>query len=172
MKFLVKTSLISFILIFFAKQVSSQINAGIGLDYGSEVEEAGLDVRLGYKLDNQWNLVGDASLFFLDNDQRFVECRYWNEINVNAHYYFLTEEQVISPYGLAGLGFTFVGTEYDDHPAFGDSEFDDSELGLNLGGGIDFNVNERLKPFAEVKYLLSDDLDQGEISVGVKYFLP
>tara|TARA_B100001109_G_scaffold99914_1_gene81508 strand:- start:479 stop:997 length:519 start_codon:yes stop_codon:yes gene_type:complete len=171
MKNLLRISLVSFIFLLFAKQGLSQINAGVGIEYGSEVEEAGLDLRVGYLLNEQWNLVADFNFFFLDNDSRYIERNYWNELNLNAHYYFLTQEKLVSPYALGGLGLTFVGYEYDDHPAFNDREYSNSEIGLNVGGGLDVNVHENFKPFFEVKYLLIDDYDQGEIALGLKYFL-
>lgn len=171
MNFLKSITLFSLISLFAAQTSQAQINGGLGIEYGSEVEEAGLDLRLGYLLNEQWNLVADFNFFFLDNDSKFIERNYWNELNLNAHYYFLTQEQIVSPYALGGLGLTFVGYEYDDHPAFGDREYSNSEIGLNVGGGLDVNVHENFKPFFEVKYLLIDDYDQGEIALGLKYFL-
>lgn len=110
-------------------------------------------------------------MFFVDDDGRYVEDRYWNEFNINLHYYYPVSEGIFSPYALMGLNTTFWGIKYEDRAGFGESENSDSEIGLNLGGGVDFNLNENFKPFFEVKYLMIEDLNQGEITFGLKYFL-
>lgn len=171
MKTFKKALFITITFLFLNLGANAQLNAGLGLDHGSAVDEFGLDLRVGYQFNEQFNVVGDFSMFFVDDGGQFVESRYWNEFNINLHYYYAVSEGIFSPYALMGLNTTFWGIKYEDRPGFGESENSDSEIGLNLGGGVDFNVDENFKPFFEVKYLMIDDLNQGEITFGLKYFL-
>ena len=175
-----KKLLVLFCLISFATksnlvqaQNTKKLNFGLGIDYGSEVEEAGLDLRVGYFLTDQINLVFDMNFFFFNDLGRFVKKRYWNEYNFNVHYYFpirpREKESIFSPYGLAGLNISSFGIKYDKHPVFGNNETSNSKLGINIGGGADFNISTSLKPFIEIKYLLIENSDQGELALGIKY---
>lgn len=171
MKTFQKALFIAITFLFLNLGANAQINAGLGLDHGSAVDEFGLDLRIGYQFNEQFNVVGDFSMFFVDDDGRYVKNRYWNEFNINIHYYYLVSDESFSPYSLIGLNTTFWGTRFEDQPGLGDLENSDSEIGLNLGGGVDFNLNENFKPFFEVKYLMTDKFNQGEITFGLKYFL-
>ncbi|MBR9833290.1 porin family protein [bacterium] len=148
----------------------AQFSAGAGLDYGSEVEEVGLDLRAGFAITEKATLAADFSFFNVDENGPFEKRRFWNDFNVNLNYYFLSSEEIVQPYGLVGLNITSVGVKYDDHPAFDDDREGDTELGVNFGGGLDIKATENLRPFAEVKYLIIDKYDQGAITVGLKYF--
>ncbi len=162
--------LLTFLSIELNAQIRNKLNIGVGLDFGTEVDEGGLDVRVGYFLTKQLNLVIDINYFFVD-DEVFIKDRYWNEYNLNVHYYFdyNFNEKLVSFYGLAGFNLSTLGFKYSKHPTFGDSESKESNLGLNLGGGVDFNLTKNFKPFIEAKYLLIDEIDQVEIAFGIKY---
>ena len=150
---------------------TEKISFGVGVEHGSLVEELGLDLRLGYRATEKVDLVLDFNFFLLENDGRFIKRRFWNEVNFNLHYYHCTSDKVFQPYTILGLNLTNVGIKYDDHPVFDDDRESESELGLNLGGGLEVNASPIIKPFAEVKYLMVTDYDQGEICLGVKFLL-
>lgn len=163
--------LFSTIIFLTSLSTTAQINAGLGIDHASAVDEAGLDLRIGYQFNEHLNLVGDFSLFFEDDGGRYVKNRYWNEFNINLHYFFAVSDTKFSPYALFGLNTTFWGVKFENQPGMGDYEDTDSEVGLNLGSGLDYNLDKNFKPFFEVKYLMTDDFNQGNITFGIKYVL-
>ena len=152
-------------------QIREKLNFGVGLDFGSEVNKSGLDVRAGYFIIRQINLVADINYFFVDEGARYIKSTYWNEYNLNALYYldYNFRDKLLAVYGLAGFNLSTLGTEFEEHPTFGNTEISDNRIGLNIGGGVDFNISKNLKPFIEVKYLLIDEIDQVEIAFGMKY---
>lgn len=158
------------LLVVMTTTAKAQFSAGLGIDYGSEVEEVGFDLRAGYTLTDHVTLAADFSIFNLDDNGAFVKRRFWNDFNVNMNYYFLSPEEMVQPYALVGLNITSVGIKYDNHPVFNDDRESDTELGVNVGGGLDIKATENLRPFAEVKYLIIDKYDQGVITFGLKYF--
>ncbi|MCB0620041.1 MAG: hypothetical protein KDC41_15295, partial [Saprospiraceae bacterium] len=82
----------------------------------------------------------------------------FSTLNVDGHYLFLNESFLV--YALAGLNLAFVSV---DLGAFGDAS--DSELGLNLGGGIQLPITDALGLLGEVKYVIGD-ADQLVLTVG------
>ena len=151
---------------------TENISFGVGIEHGSLVEELGLDVRAGYMVTDKINLVVDFNFFLLDDrNGRFIKNRFWNELNVNVQYHYSVSESLFQPYTLFGINITNVGIKYDDHPVFDDERESNSDLGLNVGGGVELNASSVIKPFAEVKYLMVTDYDQGEICVGIKFLL-
>src|SRR5690606_17900717 len=82
------------------------VNFGVGLDFGTEVDATGLDLRVGYLITKQINIVFDMNIFFLESGSVFIDERHWNEYNLNGHYYFIYEKTILAPYGLAGINIT------------------------------------------------------------------
>jgi opacity protein-like surface antigen len=131
----------------------AQIQVGVGLGYGLDNEEAGLNLRAGYHFDENWRLMGDYMTYFIEGDGVS-----YNEININANYAFGSE--TIRPYGLAGLNITTVKID------FLGSSISNSEFGLNLGGGLQYFVAEKVAVYGEARYVVSE-FDQLVIGAGV-----
>jgi outer membrane immunogenic protein len=141
----------------------AQIRVGGQLGYGTEVERWGIGANAEFFL-NEKMAIAPKLLFYFPEKANGVKVSYW-EINGDFHYYLLSEDAV-SVYGLAGLNLFSVKVKFDDS-AFSNAEYSDSELGVNLGVGLNFNVGNVL-PFAELKYVLGD-VDQAVILLGVKF---
>ena len=45
----------------------------------------------------------------------------------------------------------------------------ESRVGLNLGGGVQFNITPKLHLHAETVYKIVSDIDRGVLSVGLSY---
>ena len=89
------------------------------------------------------------------------------DLSVNAHWLFPVAPQ-ITVYPLAGLG--ILGSSYSiDLGPFGDYGGSDSEVGFNLGGGVDFNLTDKLFLNAELKYKIGNTWDRLLLSAGVGY---
>jgi outer membrane protein X len=54
-----------------------------------------------------------------------------------------------------------------DAPGFGSN----SDLGVNVGGGIEFPITDVIKINAEAKYQIVDDWDRPVVSVGIAFAL-
>lgn len=146
-------SFILFAIISFVSQAQSKV--GVGLAYGSEVENAGIGVNGEFAASDVINISPSFIYYFKKNNVSF-----W-ELNGNINYIF--SENSATVYGIAGLNLT--GFKIDN--PFGD-DVTDSELGLNLGIGANFDAGGNLTPFAEAKYVLGD-ADQLSLFAGVRF---
>lgn len=135
-----------------ASQAQSRV--GVGLAYGSEIESAGLGVNGEFAATDQINIAPSFIYYFEKNNVS------WWEINGNINYIFSENSATI--YGIAGLNLTGVKVD----TGFGSAS--DSELGLNLGIGANFDAGGNLIPFAEAKYVLGN-ADQLSLFGGVRF---
>lgn len=145
------------LLLLMCQYVLAQDNTRIGgkLLYGSEVENLGIGATAEFPVMDKLVIAPDISFYFPKDDVNVFE------INANVNYYFL-EEETIGFYGLGGLNYTNVKVDY----GFGSDS--DGELGLNLGLGANFQIDQSFLPFAEIKYVIGD-YDELVIAAGVKF---
>lgn len=144
---------------------------GVGLMYGTEIEQPGLRVDGVYQINEEFRAVADLG-FFLPDETDFgggntITVSWW-ELNLNGNYIFHTDEESgIEAYALGGLNFLNVKVESDGQ--FGSGSNSDSEVGLNIGAGGEYAMGFG-KLFAELKYVLGD-ADQLNIGAGVRFSL-
>lgn len=127
---------------------------GGNLLYGTEINSVGLGAKFQYGIID--HLRAEASFNYYFQNKGF---RMW-DLNANAHYLFDITEK-FRAYPLAGL--TVVNKSYTD--------VDDSitRLGLNLGGGCEYDVTPSVVLNAEFKYSIVSTIDQAVFSVGAAY---
>ncbi|HEY9006388.1 hypothetical protein [Ohtaekwangia sp.] len=87
------------------------------------------------------------------------------EINVNANYYFYNKD-IFEFYGLGGLNFTRQHIHYE----YNRSDYNNLEIGLNVGGGINFEVSKTVVPFSELRATIGD-FNQIVVTGGLKFNL-
>lgn len=133
---------------------SETFKAGGGIAYGSEVEAIGIQVGGVYGFTDNISGAADFIVFFPDNYD-------WWELNLNGQYNFMSEDGT-RVYGLAGLNYATLSINLGQ---FGSSS--SSELGLNLGGGAEFDL-DFANLYGELKYVLGD-ADQLGISAGLRF---
>jgi hypothetical protein len=90
----------------------------------------------------------------------------WFDINLNGNYLFDTGNSDIVPYVLAGVNFAIISVSVEGFGGFGGFG-SGTNIGLNMGGGVDFVVNTFFV-FGELRYVLSS-ADQLVIAGGVKF---
>ena len=131
---------------------------------GDSYSNIGIGAKFQYNVTDPIRLEGSFT-YFPKKDLMSM----W-DLSVNAHYLFPVSEQ-ITVYPLAGLGILgySVSTPTIDLGPFGSFGVSDSELGFNLGGGIDFKLTDKLFLNAELKYRIGSDWDRLLLSVGVGY---
>ena len=126
--------------------------AGVHLAYGTGIESFGIGVKYQYNISNNIRLEPSMNYFFENNGvDQF-------DLNANAHYLFPMASNV-RVYPLAGLTFsrwdTFLG--------------DETRLGVNLGGGAEMDITDKLMLNFELKYQFVSDLDQAIFNIGIAY---
>lgn len=141
---------------------------GGGLIYGSEIEKLGLQLSYFYFMTTAIALGGDISFFFPEKtsfiDSSFTQTLF--TLNVVAHYVVFTT-LIFRAYVLAGLNYAVFRFKSEGEFISGSSS--SSELGLNLGGGIEYALATGFL-FLELKYILSD-FDQLVLAIGYRHLL-
>lgn len=130
---------------------SAQAYGGAQVNVGSETD-FGLGARLLANIeDANLEFVGSFDLYFPDEP-----LDYW-EVNGNVFYHFhLQENPSVLPYLGGGLNVARLSNGADN-----------TEAGLNLGGGIRFPL-ENVSPFVEAKTVISD-ADQSVLTIGLLF---
>lgn len=116
----------------------------------------GADVRLRTPaLPVQGN--GSFDFYFADDPWTV-----WS-IDLNAVYPFGVENEVFTPYAGAGLGITRISSDSDIA--------DDTDIGLNIVGGAEFETGGRATPFVQLQATLAGDADRLGITGGLLFNL-
>src|SRR5689334_3637138 len=150
----------------FATPVYSQISNRVGpmISFtGGDFDETGLGIVGEFGVAQKVSIAPQFILYFPGNDLSLFE------VNLNANYYFFNQD-VFELYGLGGLNFAHAGYKYTD-PFTGDKVKDsNSELGLNLGIGTNFQFGKSFVPFAEFRFTIGE-YSQVALGLGVKFNL-
>lgn len=88
-------------------------------------------------------------------------------VDLNGHYMIPTEG-AIAPYAGAGIGITSVSFDIDT--PIGNVGGDDTDIGLNLVGGIEFQAGS-VRPFAQGQFTVGGDFDRFGITGGILFAL-
>jgi hypothetical protein len=121
---------------------------GIGAFVGIPVPEIHEDL----------SFVGDFGFYFPGDKHQVVEWDYW-EANANAVLKFPLEDPRFLPWVMGGLNVAHSKSTVDAE-GYLDHSGSDTEIGLNVGGGVTFGTGTTL-PFAGFKF----ELDGGEGAV-------
>lgn len=157
-------------------QATAQFWFGGGLVYGEGIENLGLQVNgnLVVNEENKIRIGGDLTYFFsskstLNTTLGSTETKVsLFAINVNGHY-LLVDTETITFYPIAGINLGFVSTEIEgigsEFSAFvGD---DGTEIGLNIGAGLEYTLEFGGRVFGELTYALGG-FEQLVIAAGVR----
>jgi len=140
--------------LFLLPQAQAQFSVGGGIGYGTAVKDVGINLRAMYGFTEDWR-IGYDLIFYIDG----VENASTFENNVNGHYVFVNTNG-LRAYGLAGLNF-FTSTV-----SFGGIGASNTEIGLNLGAGAQYNFPETIGVLLEPRFAISQ-IDQLAITGGV-----
>jgi len=159
---------------FFNRQANAQNSIGVGLTFGSEIENVGFTVNGEIFVMDELAIAPDF-IYYLGKTNTLVllgtttelKQTLW-ELNANIHYFFL--QGPVDVYGLTGLNYSNVAAEASIQvPGFPPSTSDTSngDIGINLGGGANFKLKANITPFAELKFVVIST-DQLVLSGGVR----
>jgi outer membrane immunogenic protein len=148
-----------------ANEALAEPRVGAALLYGTEVEEAGLQLNGYYGLGDVLpglRVGAEFNYFFVGDPVTF-----WT-IDLNGQYRFI-EPGPFGAYAIAGLDIAHVAVDVD-LGSLGDSSTSDTNIGLNLGIGAEYAVVENVEIFAEVKYVIGE-ADQAVFALGGRYLI-
>ncbi|MDR1203485.1 MAG: porin family protein [Tannerellaceae bacterium] len=144
------------------------------LGSGDSFTNFGIGAKFQYNVTNPLRLEGSLTYFLPKKESvaNLVETSLsmW-DLSVNGHWLFPVAENV-TLYPLAGLG--ILGTSSSAKLNMGDwgnysGSGSSTELGLNLGGGIDLKLTDELIFNAELKYKTTSSWNRLLISAGLAY---
>jgi outer membrane protein X len=135
---------------------------GLVLGTGSSFTNFGIGAKFQYNVTDPLRLEGAFS-YFLKKDYVTM----W-DLSVNAHWLFRVSDKMTA-YPLAGLGILNSGASFDAGYGYGSVSSSTSNFGLNLGGGMDFKLTDKLCFNAELKYKIADVWNRLLLSAGVAY---
>ena len=148
-----------------------QTYLGGQLAYPTEIESLGIGVKGGYGITDAIRAQATFDYFLKKNNVS------WWDLNLDVHYLFPLGNN-IKVYPLAGLtylrgsvdGVTQTVNTQDGSVTVGSNEsYSDGNLGVNLGGGFQYDLTDKLVLNAEVKFQIIKNTNQGVISAGLAY---
>ena len=151
----------------FGPQVSWGSDSDLGVGARVEVPVGGMITGDSESVLAALKFIGSGDYFFVDcGDSENVDCS-WIELNANAAVPLPLEG--FSPYVGGGLNFTMVSVEFDDEvcPAGADCDSSNSEVGLNVLGGLSFPLGG-MNAFAEGRFELGGG-EQFVLSAGILF---
>ena len=139
-----------------------QVAFGPQLSFGGDTD-LGIGGRVLANVESMehWDFIGTFDVWFPD-DRGGNDVSAW-EANGNLAYNFVVEDTSLNPYAGAGLSIFHVSVDDD---LIGEDR-DDTDLGLNLFGGLKF-PGQSVTPFVEVRAVL-EAADQVVVTGGILF---
>lgn len=144
---------------------------GFGLSYGTEIESMGLGLKYQYNITNPIRLEPSLNYFFENDNVSMLD------VNMNFHY-LCPVGRSVKLYPLLGLTFSNWmfdfgdGLDVDwhgDHIHIDDDHHNECRIGMNIGGGVDFELASNWTMNFEFRYQLVSDFDQAVFNLGFAY---
>lgn len=150
----------------------AEMGVGLNLNYGlhSDYKNFGFGGKFQYTF-SALPLRAEASAnYFLKKD----ECTMW-DINANVHYLFGLGDKLraypIFGVTLLGSKVSMPAMDYGYGVEVEGEDASDTNVGINAGAGIEYQLTNNLYIGAEVKYQIVKDWDRPVVSVGLTYVL-
>lgn len=144
--------LISLIILCTVSEANAQISAGAGVVYGTDISSIGFSLNGKYTINETWSAAPAFTLFLKKNDIN------WSALDLDANYQLSSIDKLGGLYALAGLNVTFFKFSYSyDLGAFGgliEDSTTGSDVGVNLGLGLDIPLAEKFTVAPELRYTL------------------
>ncbi|MGM0457870.1 MAG: outer membrane beta-barrel protein [Bacteroidota bacterium] len=157
-----------------AQTQEGDFKVGAGLVFGSGVGFGSLDNDLGIRVDGYYAFTpeirgGGDFTFYFPKSEGETDATVW-ELNFNGNYIFIDEDGLLV-YALGGINITGLNLESSVTNEFGTfgGETSDTEIGLNLGGGLEYAL-DFADFFAEAKLgNLGGNADQFVLGAGLRF---
>jgi outer membrane protein X len=139
----------------------------IAIGMGDELTNVGIGGKFQYNVIDPLRLEGSLT-FFLPKDMGFSSKFSMWDISVNGHYLIPVADQ-ITVYPLAGLGILGVKSSVDLGSLGGKQTHSDSDVCVNIGGGVDFKLTDQIYLNGEMKYKIVKNWNRFIISAGIAF---
>lgn len=140
-----------------ASAQSKTWEVGGKLNYGTDRPHFGIGAFARYNINDHFRPEATVN-FYPKNDYVWS----W-DVNFNLHYLFhITDKFKLYPLG----GLSVVGYDFDYDGWASPSK---TQVGFNLGGGLQYNLTDNLHLNAETYYQFTSDYDRAVLSVGIAY---
>lgn len=136
----------------------SQTKVGLQAAYGTN-SEIGIGAKASFRISDKFRASPSFNYFFGESVQGASSSVIG--INADAHY-ILSDKDGLSFYPLAGLNLTRSSATVLGISA------SVTEIGFNVGGGLNYDLSSSLTGVFETKYILSA-FDQAVFSIGLLY---
>lgn len=150
-------------------------NIGAQVLYGTDASNFGIGLKYQYNITDAIRLEAVGDYYFeTDGFSMF-------DVNINGHYLFHFSKFTVYP--LVGINFTHwkqdnvLGFDEDYDGLYADElekfnkDAKESSIGLNIGGGVQYNLTSKLRIGAEIKYQTISGASTAIIGLGVTYTL-
>ena len=142
----------------------AQTRLGLMLGVGTEIDQPAIGGNAEFFITKKLALAPSLLFYFPESHGNWKYS--WYEVNFDAHYYFYNKN-IFEFYGVGGLNYTHFTVKYKPN----DEKDGEGDIGLNIGGGINFDLKAKgILPFSEIKYIF-EDIDQAVIVAGIKFTL-
>lgn len=172
MKKLLVTICVALVSLSASAQIGEQ-NVGAHLLYGTDMSNIGLGVKYQNNVTDVIRIEGVVDYYLKKDDFTMFD------VNVNGHYLFPLTDKVIA-YPLVGINYTrwklsdifsFDDDDYDypyiDEDEDYDDDINDGSIGLNIGGGIQYKLTDKIRVGAELKYQTISGFNTAVIGAGI-----
>lgn len=129
---------------------SSKIRAGAGLVYATDISNIGININGVYAFTEQWEGAFGYSHIFEKNYLSF------NIFDFDAHYVFHQQDDRMNFYGIGGLSITSMKWDFPDLGFGVGGSTSDSNVGLNLGVGMNYLLSDKLNLAPEARFTIRD----------------
>lgn len=179
MKKLLVTICVALLSLSASAQIGEQ-NVGAHLLYGTDMSNIGLGVKYQNNITDVIRIEGVAD-YYLKKDGFTMF-----DVNVNGHYLFPLTDKVIA-YPLVGINYTHWKQDDSDLQDNFDGNWDvdwsnsaefeyveeskDGSIGLNIGGGIQYKLTDKVRIGAELKYQTISGYNTAVIGAGITFTL-
>ncbi len=131
----------------------SRLRAGAGFVYASDINNLGITFNGVYNLNDVWEGSLGITHIFPNNNLKYTV------LDFDAHYIFYKANQELNFYGIGGLSFNFWKLDLPTY-RIGDFVYGGStngtEVGLNIGAGLNFKLTDFLNLAPEVRFTIMD----------------
>ena len=148
-----------------AQSVDGAVRIGAQVGYGTDIESFGIGARGDYAISPSILLAPDFMYYFGRSDFGFETN--WFDINLNGNYLIEINNPDLVPYALAGLNVAVTSLKCNEILGTLCNETDNTEIGLNLGGGMDYSVGTFIL-FSELRVVIGG-ASQVVIATGIKF---
>ncbi|MBR1476307.1 MAG: porin family protein [Muribaculaceae bacterium] len=141
-----------------AQAYQGQISAGVNLLYGSYTESFGFGARFQYVPYDQLRGVVEFDYFTGHKGKNLCD------ININAEYMIPIKTDAFYIYPLVGFNYSMSSHRADDG-----GKVESNHVGLNLGAGLEYEINDHFAATMEYRHTIIRKIDQGVFALGACY---